>query len=115
MSAAAAGASAAVGAVAVADTALQQAMADAALQQAMATGEYEALAASLAAHHASASEPVLAEAREVCDTLRERHKKQKQKQRQKHAGAMEVLAALQSAQRDGDARALEAAVSRAQD
>ena len=118
--------------------------ADEALEAAMTEGTYEALAAALETHGASASEPVCAQARATRNTLKERRKKQSQRQRKAraeapsvtvdeqelwksrdvlgeaveeqeqrraHAGAMAAVVALQAAQHQPNAAALQAALS----
>jgi hypothetical protein len=95
-----------------ADAALISA-ADDALRAAMADGAYEAVSAALEAHRATASEAVIGEARVMRDKLRERRKKQSQKQRRAHAGAMQALATLQSAQDKLDADTLHVALESA--
>ena len=88
--------------------------ADQALQVAMQQGEFEALAAALESHGATASDSVRSEARTLRDKLRDKRKKQSQKLKRAHAGAMEGLAALQTAIGSSDAQALRQAVARAE-
>ena len=84
--------------------------ADDALRAAMADGALETIMAALETHRVVASEAVVAEARAMRD---KRRKKQSQKQRRAHAGAMQALATLQSAQHSPDASTLHTALDAA--
>ena len=91
------------------------AAADQALQMAMEQGVHEGLVAALESHGATASDSVRAEARTLRDKMREKRKKQSHKQKRQHAGAMEGLAALQTASQSGsDAQALQQAIASAE-